>query len=343
MNLYLFPCFPDSSSGYGIAVSSDIISLNCSPNDYFIFISDKKQENTLYKNSLVIYRRNPFFMLLNFFFKGHPSFFSSLYIYVLFYLKFRLYKFDLLFIGDINYFGIQNYFVFKDVKLRLHNVYLKIYNNLSKFDFSKEYLKFYYEVLIGCTLEKSVIRYSKNNKIDILCISEQERDFLINKFSLKASVLKIPFDCKISEGQINKFHWDNRIVWLGGLSSHKLLCMKYFEKNIYPELKGNIKNLRFELYGKGTEKFSMPDMDVFGYGFIDNFDFKSFSNSIFINPDLVGGGVKLKILSLVQNNVFFLTTHLGSEGFNKDELGSRVIIDDIENWKSILNSFKNII
>ena len=57
--------------------------------------------------------------------------------------------------------------------------------------------------------------------------------------------------------------------------------------------------------------------------------------------DLVGGGVKLKLLSLSDHKLFCLTTQLGFEGFCIEDLGDRFIVADISKWSSVLSNINN--
>ncbi len=342
-NLYLFPCIPDIKSGYGIAVMSDIEHLNCSQDDYYIFIADSINIRIPFKKALVIYRNNIFFRIFNFLSNGHPAFYSSTFLFLFFWLKFRKRNFDFLFIGDINFYGLNNYFKYKSAKLRLHNVYLKIFDNLQGFRFDFEYAKMYYEAFVGSNVEKKIIRALRKRDIEMVCITEQEQRYLNTKFDLNIGLLKVNLKNHIKNTLTARaeFCWDKRIVWLGGLSSHKLICMKHFIETIYPDLKNSINGLKFELYGKGTDRFLSTENDICGYGFVQKLDLQKFSNSIFINPDCLGGGVKLKLLTFVQNNVRFLTTELGAEGFSREELGDFAVISDLSNWKNILLNISN--
>lgn len=324
---------PDNTSGYGIAVNSDISSLKCSLDDYYIFISDEINAGSQFPNSLILRRNNIFFRLFNVLFRGHPSFFSSLYIFLRFFIKFQKYNFHSLFIGDINFYGIQYYFKSEKKILRMHNVYLKMQQNLIYIK-SRDYFKLYYEVLVGARIERAAIKYIKNKKMEILCITEQERDFLNKRYNLCTGWMKI-FKCVNQSSTKHKeehFTWDNKIVWFGGLSSHKLLSMSYFVENIYPEIKKKNSNIKFELYGKGTVQFSNPNLNIMGFGYINSFEFKDYSNSIFINPDIIGGGIKLKLNSYIEHNLVVLSTPLGIEGFSKLDFEGYCFIEEISNW-----------
>jgi len=342
-NLYLFPCLPDTKSGYGIAVGSDMEHLSCSVDDYYIFIADGGDINIPYNKSLIIRRNNLFFRFCNFLLNGHPAFFSSTFLFLLFWLKFRKRNFDFLFIGDINFYGLNKFFKYKKAKLRLHNVYLKIFENLKGIRIGLEYIKMYYEAFVGSNVERKMIRELGSGNLEIVCITQQEQRYLSTKFDLNIGLLKVNVKNHVISTLTSsiEFCWDKRIVWFGGLSSHKLICMKHFIETIYPDLKNSISGLKFELYGKGTDRFFSTEHDICGYGFVQKLDLQKFSNSIFINPDCLGGGVKLKLLTFVQNNVRFLTTELGAEGFSIEELGDLAIISDLPNWKTILLNISN--
>jgi hypothetical protein len=331
-NLYFFPCIPDDRSGYGIAVKSDIKHLNLSNNDYVVYITENKIKNVKKSKHLFIYRNSISFRIINFISTGHPSFFSGFYIYILLKIYFNHTKYNKLFIGDVNFFYCLKYLKYRSADIRLHNLFLKINENLS-FDYLKlQNLKIFYLSLVGASIENKILSKISKPGHRLFLITKQEKKFIETKYGINCSILSVTssFPGKIIFKKIK--NWDKKIVWLGGLSSHKAIGVDYFIDKIFPKLKELDSEIEFHLFGKGTHKINFPEKRIFGFGFVDNFDFNRFSNSIFINPDIIGGGTKLKLMNLYENGLTCISTDLGVEGFNFSHNWENLTILNIDNW-----------
>jgi len=98
--------------------------------------------------------------------------------------------------------------------------------------------------------------------------------------------------------------------------------------------------LEFHLYGKGTTDLNNTDNGVFGHGFYkgDGMPFKN--EGLYINPDIIGGGVKIKLLSYFENGVTFLTSPFGYEGYPEDLIDNQYcFVKESHNWVPFLKSF----
>jgi hypothetical protein len=180
----------------------------------------------------------------------------------------------------------------------------------------------------------------KNKEIKLYLISKEERDFIDSNYGLISHILDVNFNLSVSkEPSKTEFKWDNKIVWFGGLSSHKEISVDYFIDEIFNNIRNDNPKIHFYLFGSGTLKYTNIERGITGYGFVKEFLFEKFSNSIFINPDIIGGGVKLKLKKLYYENVFCLSTVLGTEGFSYKDTYKNLHIVSISEWEIFFKNF----
>lgn len=346
-NLYFMPCLPSTKSGYGIAVESDLKHyIKYDPNNIFIFIIDghnnieeiKKKFNI--NHCILIKRNNIFFRLSNLFSTGHPGFFSGFLFFLFLIIKLKTKTFKYVFIGDVNFFYVSKYINCSYIEYRLHNLYLKMIKNIPLIWDSRIFIKVFYEAYIGSHIEMKIIdKIKKTENNNLLLITDAERDFLQVNYKINCSTLPVSqaIDMKISHH--TNLIWDKKLIWFGGLSSHKELGINYFIKYIYPDLLNTIPDLEFHLFGKGSLKFNMPRNNIYGHGYVIHFNVENYRNSIFINPDIIGGGIKLKLLFLYSNGLTCLSTPLGVEGFDNINDWKELKILNINDWNHFFKKY----
>lgn len=345
-NLYLLPAIPGNKGGYSLAVKSDIMFFDIKIDDYVVIISNNEKYFPEGKvksgNILYIYRNSILFRVFNLFSTGHPSYFSGLYLKFMINKYFGKQHFNNIVLGDINYCNIIDYIKYNKITVRLHNLYLKMLLNLKQYNGSTGYFKMYYECIIGSSLEKKLLKLPENkiNKFYLIC--EEEKNYLFNHYSRDYDTLpvKLPIKRNSTKTHNEDFKWDFSLVWFGGLSSHKKFGMNYFIRTIFPQILSLDSSIKLDLYGSGSEYFNNNMLNIKGFGFIENFSFFERKNSIFINPDIIGGGVKIKLYELYNEKTICLSTALGAEGFPYIEKWNELIIGDIGGWPDII---KNII
>jgi hypothetical protein len=108
------------------------------------------------------------------------------------------------------------------------------------------------------------------------------------------------------------------LVYFGGVDTHKKKSIDHFIQHVFPQIKETIPDLKFHLYGSGTEIYNKAGADIYGHGRYPGNDFPHASDGLYLNPDLTGGGVKIKIKTYIENKIRFLTTPFGFEGYSHD-------------------------
>jgi hypothetical protein len=139
---------------------------------------------------------------------------------------------------------------------------------------------------------------------------------------------------------LNKPPYDT-LVWFGGLSAHKSVGMRYFLGAVWPSVAALRPELKLYLYGSGSEEYNNPANRIFSNGYYypgpDDPSLPRHGNALYINPDLTGGGLKLKVADWLVAGQPFLSTPFGVEGYG--ELPPYATVLGIEGWKDELVRF----
>ena len=65
-------------------------------------------------------------------------------------------------------------------------------------------------------------------------------------------------------------------------------------------------------------------------------------NSLYVNPDIVGGGIKLKLMDLLEGGIPFISSPFGYEGYSRNLIDERFcFVEEEDNWaQRIINVIK---
>ena len=165
------------------------------------------------------------------------------------------------------------------------------------------------------TLESEIFRDRNVYKI---FISDEDRDFYRSTYGVfddSESWLFSP-DIKLMKSNRKVLHLDNKVTWFGGVESHKECSVRWFVNSVLPQLRSSIPDIEFHLWGKNTRQFDDPHHNIYGHGFYSGEEMP-LNNSLYVNPDIIGGGVKLKLMTLMENGVPFVSTPFGFEGYER--------------------------
>ena len=343
-NLFLFPELPNEFSGYGWAVKSDLKNLDIQHHDVIVFFTRykiKDQDHSLVfknissKNIHVIFKKKNILRNLYSLLKlQHPSFFLSS-DWMELPRTVRELNYDKIFIGDIIFYPIINFLKGSEYNFRFHNLWLRI---LLSFKWNIFDIKNLINMLLISKSEYKILK----NETNIYLISKKDKSFA-TKYNINPGLLLI--DISIFKEKkllpIKTYFNKPAIIWYGSVSTHKKHAIISFIK-IYKKLKNKNNFLNFILFGKGTEQFNNKKFDIYGRGFFeDPSKIPVTQKCIFINPDLTGGGVKIKNFEIIKiKELFLLSTPEGFEGC-EDYEREGVYIKKIEEWLDFLHDFFN--
>ena len=118
-----------------------------------------------------------------------------------------------------------------------------------------------------------------------------------------------------------------RLIYFGGTASHQRIGVRRFIDDTFAELRAKRSDTEFHLWGHGTESFDDPARGVFGHGFHAGSGLPLEGDGLFVIPDLLGGGVKVKTGDALRQGVAFLTTPFGAEGYEFDRVEGRMVAE----------------
>ena len=332
--LLIFPSEPTNSNGYGIAVQRDMEKLNITSNDTVIFYQrnrnfSEKKDNFFYvlaKPWLSIHG------ILNFLRLRIPTELPYESI-----SKICNEEFDYIFIGDsVIYRAIRKLYPKNKVYIRLHNIYHRSFytriKNAAKIGAGYKTREF-----LMMRLEDAIF---KDKNTQLITISDTDNEWLIDNKIFNSEVWPVISQIKTrthSHIDIYKKH----IAWFGSTASHNKVGLEWFLQSILPKLRDLDSDIVFHMFGQGTEKYNNPKIGQIGHGFYKDTPPPLGGNAIFINPDLIGLGVKMKLNYFIDEDLITITTPEGAIGYNLENL-TNITVSNPQNWVRDICSIMNI-
>lgn len=331
MNLYLFPEAACHTNGYGIGVEFAYKRLQPKEDDIVVWYTDLPRENMLYvreKNDFIV-QKNKFFSIrsvINILLgkdRTQPHDCDLAFL--------ANYDFDEIHLDESFFLGpIRKIFPNKQFSVRLHNCYSRIYDRQRMMGTMLDW-KYMTKLKAMYKVEQEVFQDAMVHKI---FISNEDRDYYQNIFGVYSDSetwAYIP-DMKKAEQNRKPLIFDHRIVWFGGIESHKRAAIVWFINKVLPEIKREIPDVEFHLWGKGSEQFNAESNGIFGHGFFEGNGVPS-ATSLYVNPDIIGGGIKLKLQSLIESGIPFISSFFGYEGYSHDLIDNKyIIVEEEARW-----------
>ena len=195
-----------------------------------------------------------------------------------------------------------------------------------KFDYVFEYnLRTFYK------LETEIF---KDNNVTKIFISKEDQNYYSLMTGNEDSELwQFNLDTNLSSKNRKEIKYSNKLVFFGGVSSHKKQSVLWFINSVFPVIKSQISDIEFHLWGNGTKRFNSTKDSIFGHGFFNSDGFPLRDESLYINPDIIGGGIKIKLMSYFNNGIPFISTPFGYEGYSKEYIDDKYcMVSSLEDW-----------
>jgi len=316
MNLFVFPQSASDNNGYGIVVKSDFDRLKINPHKDKVIWYTTGGENLRYGHGDLIIKRpgsknfNRFWKVL----MGKPS--SELISSQI--KTIAQYDIRYIFCGDtIAYRALRKQFPNSKIHVRFHNCFYRIKERLNIIDVRVD-LKYKQVLNAFSHLEKEIFSDSKMIPY-FLCLEDQNfyetitgrNDSILWSVEVDENKRKTTKD-KMKYGEIQY------LIYFGGVDTHKKKSIDYFIQSTYPKIKNSCPGIQFHLFGYGTEQFNAPSKGIVGHGRYNGNGFPYLNNGLYINPDLTGGGVKIKVKSYLEHALRFISTPFGFEGYSSE-------------------------
>lgn len=328
MNLILFPESSSLKNGYGIAVDIGYEILAPTEDDLIIWYTNDK-DLPRYKDSDFVLSRPGLFsfqrlsnMLLNKL--GTETDISDFR-----FIKGK--KFNRIHCDDVVFYrAIRKLFPDKQINVRFHNCFSRILDRKRVLGMKMD-LFFELKLRAYAMLEREIFKDKKCHKI---FISDEDLKYYVSMTGCyDATVWPLKVDDSKGLNNRHEIRYDNKLIWIGGVQDHKKKSMIWFINEIFPKIRSRIPDAEFHLWGMNTLKFNSPDQNIYGHGFYSGSSIPFKDSGLFVNPDIIGGGVKLKIKTYFELGVPFITTPFGFEGYSQELVdGKYCIVVEMDKW-----------
>lgn len=186
--------------------------------------------------------------------------------------------------------------------------------------------KFDKVIVISETDENKILRYNPNIKTVAIPAGVNENLFQYNVYNSP----KIPFSI---------FHIGS-LEWLPNLDG-----LQWFIDEILPLVVEKHPQTKLFVYGKFLEKLFIPDKmknNIIMVGFVEKLWEELKDKMIGIIPLRVGSGIRIKILELLAQGHFIISTSIGKEGIQIINTEHFLEADDRDNFaEKIIKTFNN--
>lgn len=340
MNLYVFPTNATTTNGYSIAVLSDYRKLKPAEGDVVVWYVVRDAASSVYRPTDITIRRPKSLSYIRIANVLNNRVSCEMTARSLDFLRHK--DVELIFCGDVvQYRVLRKLFPDRKIIVRFHNCFLRIAERIRIID-AKVGLKFQVSLKAFCELEKEIFN---DNNVHKIFISEEDRNYYILMMGKVSDSEVWSFEPDRTKMQSNRkgFHFSNKIVSYGGMDIHKIDSVKWFIDAVFKDMQNALPEMEFHLWGSGTEQFNNPSRHIYGHGYYDKEGMPFYGEALYVNPDLIGGGVKIKLLSYLESGVPFITTPYGFEGYSKDlNDGKYCQVIEKEHWlDTIVPMFKS--
>lgn len=326
MNLYLFPAPADNHGGYDIAVKDAYDRLQPKDTDVVVWACLSKPQCAKNNDYVVYYKPFKSFHTIKKLCSGYLN--NEFSAKDLRFLKGK--DFDEIHCDDVIYYrAVRKLFPNKRIIVRFHNVFARIFERVYMLRLNTDW-RFYGKMFLSRNLERMIMNDPFVFKIFLT--QEDANYYHLVTGNSDYSVWSMKIEQKAFEyGKINQ------IVWFGGIEGHKKSSVEWFLKSIWPYIRRQFPNIEFHLYGLFSENYTDKSQNIIGHGFYGEDKFPFLDSGLYINPDVMGGGIKIKVSSYLKNGVRFISTPFGFEGYDKKFIDNyQCYVIPCQDWASEL-------
>lgn len=220
-------------------------------------------------------------------------------------------------------------------------------NYKENFKFANFIMKIFYYIEGGrvARYEKKVLSTFKNYNI----VSGYDKAYLLNMLNvndLNINFTVIPHGVSVGEN-INKSNTNKNIFFVGSLGyAPNYDAVKYFIKNIWPQIRTALPNVKFFVIGKQTRFMGFKSMpNVYFPGFVKNLkDYLGENNcSIMVAPLRFGSGTPSKIIEAMSMGLPVITTPTACQGIDGVINGHDIVLIDHKNIDEWVDSLIHLL
>lgn len=312
VRFFLLPVRPGSSTGYEIMVAQDIERLQTIESDEFFFAKRRSVLGRFY--NIISLKPSAFKIVAP-----------------------KIERNEFLFVGDsvLTPFVPRSVLNRKETTIRFHNLYLR---SLYQYGFLQLLnmvgLRSMVVFLSVAFVEHFALR-QKKAKFDF--VSFEDEQFARERFQLSDTEVH-GVNVPVPQMRSRLLH-SERLIFFGSLGAHQRPGVDNFVRVILPILRQKDSGYHLEMFGRGTERFHDPENGVYGHGFYNGTGLPFDGDGIFVVPDTIGLGVKMKIGCLVSKGAHVVSTPLGVIGYPKAVTES-LHVADLPDWINVIPLIK---
>ena len=244
--------------------------------------------------------------------------------------------FDEIFCGEVSFYrGLKSLFPNKRITVRFHNLFCLPRVRQSFYQYNIGTV-FKLNLELFSRLEREILR---DPLVDPILIAEAEKDFL--KLQYPTREIKIwnpPIEIKKERPAPST----PRIAYMGSLAAHQKFGMEYFVRKVLPAIRARRKDIEFHMFGSGSKSWNDPANGVIGHGFYDGDGLPLDGDALFACPDLLGGGIKIKVGDWLNWGLPIIATPFALDGYQLPPLDN-MITAEIDDWpEAIVNYFDGL-
>ena len=234
--------------------------------------------------------------------------------------------FDEIFCGEVTFYrGLRELFPGRRITVRSHN-FFSLARARREFCKQKIGLVFWMNMTLFSRLEREILR---DPLVDMIMIAEAERVFAQLMYpDREFQIWNPPVDIK----QPRPAPTTPRIAYMGSLASHQKFGMTYFVKEVMPAIRAERPAIEFHMFGSSSKPWNDPENGIFGHGFHEGDGPPLDGDALFACPDLLGGGIKIKVGNWLEWGAPIIATPFALDGYDLPELDN-LLVAEIDDWK----------
>jgi hypothetical protein len=243
-------------------------------------------------------------------------------------------QFDEIFCGEtIFYHPLKHLFPGRRMTVRFHNIFAMA-------RYRQQFRRFPIGRMLQYNLE-AFFRLEREIFTDPLVhsvfVTEDEQRYVRLAFpDLKCECWPNALNIRSGEPRPPEAPRAHRLVYFGGMPSHTKPGVDYLVRSVFPKVRRLLPSLELHLFGSGTEGYGPSGEGIYGHGFFNGNGYPS--EGLYVVPDLLGIGIKIKVGDLVHDGRPFIVTPFGTDGYRLTE-SEHLMIADIDAWPERIHAY----
>lgn len=227
------------------------------------------------------------------------------------------------------------------VVLREHNFETNIMRRFNEQVFN-HVIKLYSRIQLNKIIRYEPLLCEKFNKC-IMITKKDEEELLKLNSKVKTTVIPAGVEDFLIERKINVKKIPYSLFHIGSLEwQPNYDGLKWFLKNIFPELLKRLPQIKLYIYGKASDKISIPGSlknNIINAGYVNDIWNAVGDKQLAVVPLRIGSGIRLKILEMLAQGIPVISTSVGKEGIDAIDKGHLFIADSADEFLIKIISF----